>query len=69
MILISGDSYINHLEGNDGWCTKCKGWTVFGSVKPDAYQWTCPTCLRPTVFGATEAVAIGSIGVKSDKDH
>jgi Zn finger protein HypA/HybF involved in hydrogenase expression len=68
MTLISEDSYLLHREEYDGWCVKCRDWTMLGSCEPDARQYLCPTCERPTVFGAEEAIMIGSIGIRGDAE-
>ena len=68
MTLISADSYYDHRESYDGWCVKCRDWTMLGGCETDARQYECPECGKPMVFGAEEAILIGSIGIRGDDE-
>ena len=40
-------------EDYSGWCTNCKEWT-HDFCEPDARNYECPVCNKPTCFGAME---------------
>jgi Zn finger protein HypA/HybF involved in hydrogenase expression len=45
-------------DTNDGWCFNCGKWT-HKQCEPDARQYTCPKCKKPTVFGASQVLIEG----------
>jgi hypothetical protein len=57
-----------HIENDDGYCTKCKAWTNFGSCEPDARQYECEECGHSTVYGAEEALLMGLVDGSEEED-
>jgi len=43
-----------------GFCTTCQKFTR-RECEPDAREYDCPRCKRPTVYGAEEALIMGAI--------
>lgn len=56
--------YEEHRDSDDGYCTHCKDWTVFGGVEPDAHNYNCPECDNDTVIGAEEVIMEGIINIE-----
>lgn len=49
------NSVKKHIEADDmkGWCINCGKWT-HDSCEPDAHEYICPKCDKPTVYAAEE---------------
>jgi len=51
-----------HIESDSmkGWCTNCGKWT-HDSCEPDAHEYICPKCNKPTVYAAEELLIQGLV--------
>lgn len=48
------------IESNQGWCRNCQAFT-HDSAEPDARGYECPDCGKKSVFGAEEALIMGTL--------
>lgn len=55
--------YEEAVHNYGGWCTGCKAFTR-DCTEPDAEDYLCYECDKPTVFGAEEALMRGLFEVK-----
>jgi predicted RNA-binding Zn-ribbon protein involved in translation (DUF1610 family) len=47
------------VADNGGFCTSC-GAEVYG-IEPDAREYSCEVCGKPTVYGAEELILMGLV--------
>jgi hypothetical protein len=62
-VSISIESFHDHVDNDDGYCTDCEDWTALGGCEPDARRYRCNECGKKTVFGAQEALLMGLIEI------
>lgn len=55
--------YIMHTNEYDGYCTQCKKVTNIGGVEPDAENYDCEVCYKPSVIGVEQAMLIGLLNI------
>jgi hypothetical protein len=67
-LAVSIASLEQHIEDYDGYCARCKKWTNFGGVEPDARRSVCDECGQRTVYGAEEALVLGLVAGSAEED-
>ena len=66
--VMTEDTYLDHRESYDGYCTRCREFTNLGGVEPDARGYLCESCGQPSVVGAEEALLEGLIAIGGETD-
>ena len=65
---MSEETFHDHDDSNDGYCTNCRKITRSGDTEPDACDYPCPDCEKTTCFGVQEALMMGLIEIADDGD-
>lgn len=62
------EEFEEYQESHAGYCTTCQAWT-HDCCEPDAREYECPECGKPTCFGADEAMLQGFVEISEEEQE